>query len=130
MDATVVGCAAAASSIGYHHLAEIILQEQMPPSRIARLFSMSASKQAGHDTALIILAGGISRYRAEPAGWCGDVERALAREALAREPRTSGGVPPKFLRKVDLDQLLTEISGEAARLVKGCSKREELPAVA
>jgi hypothetical protein len=120
MDATVAGCAAAASGIGYPHFAALILAERMTPEHIARLFTLSASKQAGRNAALIVLAGAISRYRAEPVGWCGDVERKLAREALAREH-------PNL---IDFDGLLNEISAKAARLVKGCSKREGLPAVA
>jgi hypothetical protein len=69
---------------------------------------------------LIVLAGAINRQLAEPVGWCGDVERRLAREALAREH-------PNLL---DLDGLVTEISAKAARLVKDSSKREQPPAVA
>ena len=120
MDATIKGCAIAAERIGYHHFAGLILEERMRPGHIASLFRLSASPQAGRHAALIILAGGISRYRAEPEGWSGDIERALAREALEREQ-------PKVR---DLDALLAELSAEAARLVKGGFKREPLCAVA
>ena len=116
MDATVKGCAAAAEHIGYYHFAALILEERMRPGHIASLFKLSASPQAGRHAALIILAGGLSRYRAEPLGWSGDVERKLAREALERER-------PNIR---DLDALLAELSAEAARLVKGSSKRERL----
>ena len=120
MDATIKGCATAASSLGYHDVAALILEEGMGPGRIALLFQLSASRQAPRHAALIILAGGISRHRAEPEGWSGDIERALAREALERErPNVR-----------DLDGLLAELSAEAARLVKGGLKREPLRAVA
>jgi hypothetical protein len=107
MDATIKGCAIAAECIGYHHFAGLILEERMRPGHIASLFRLSASPQAGRHAALIILAGGISRYRAEPEGWSGDIERALTREALEREQ-------PKVR---DLDALLAELSAEAARVV-------------
>jgi hypothetical protein len=76
---TVAGSAAAAESIGYPHVAALITEEQMGPEQIARLFTLSASKQAARHAALIILAGSINRYRAEPEGWSGDVERKLGR---------------------------------------------------
>jgi hypothetical protein len=120
MDATVKGCAAAASRLGYHHFAALILEERMRPGHIASLFKLSASPQAGRHAALIILAGGLSRYRAEPLGWSGDVERKLARAALERErPNTR-----------DLDGLLAELSAEAVRLIKSGFKREPLRAIA
>ena len=120
MDPTVKGCAAAAERIGYHHFAALILEERMRPGHIASLFKLSASPQAGRHAALIILAGGLSRYRAEPEGWSGDIERALAREALEREhPNVR-----------DLDALLAELSAEAARLVKGGFKRALVRAAA
>ena len=92
----------------------------MGPERIAVLFKLSASEQAWRHAALIILAGGISRYRAEPLGWSGEVEQRLAREALAR----------KHPKAFDFEHLLAELSAEAARLVKGGVKREPLRAVA
>jgi hypothetical protein len=120
MDATVKGCAAAASHLGYPDVAALILEEGMGPERIALLFRLSASDQAWRHAALIILAGGISRYRSEPEGWSGEVEQRLAREALARKhPKAS-----------DFEHLLAELSAEAARLVKGGFKREPLRAVA
>ena len=82
MDSTVKGCASAASHLGYPDVAALILEESMGPERIAVLFKLSASEQAWRHAALIILAGGISRYRAEPLGWSGEVEQRLAREAL------------------------------------------------
>jgi hypothetical protein len=103
MDSTVKGCASAASHLGYPDVAEL-----------------SASEQAWRHAALIILAGGISRYRAEPLGWSGEVEQRLAREALAR----------KHPKAFDFEHLLAELSAEAAQLVKGGFKREPLRAVA
>ena len=119
-DPTVEGCAAAALSIGYTHFAALITEERMRPEHIAFLFKLSASRQAGSHAALILLAGTINRQHAEPVGWCGEVERRLAREALAREH-------PNLL---DLDGLVIEISAKAARLFQDSSKREEVPAVA
>jgi hypothetical protein len=120
MDSTVKGCASAASHLGYPDVAALILEESMGPERIAVLFKLSASEQAWRHAALIILAGGISRYRAAPLGWSGEVEQRLAREALAR----------KHPKAFDFEHLLAELSAEAARLVKGGVKREPLRAVA
>jgi hypothetical protein len=120
MDATIKGCAAAADHLGYHHFAALILEEGMGPERIALLFQLSASEQAWRHVALIILAGGISRYRAQPEGWSGEIEQRLARAALER----------KHPKAFDLEHLLAELSAEAARLVKGGFKREPLRAVA
>ena len=120
MDATINGCAAAASHLGYRDVAALILEEGMRPERIALLFQLSASDQAWRHAALIILAGGISRHRAEPVGWSGDVEQRLARAALER----------KHPKAFDFEHLLAELSAEAARLVKGGVKREPLCAVA
>jgi hypothetical protein len=120
MDATIKGCAAAASRLGYHDVAALILEEGMSPERIAVLFKLSASEQAWRHAALIILAGGISRYRAEPEGWSGEVEKRLAREALHR----------KHPKALDFEYLLAEVSAEAARLVKSSPRREQLAAVA
>jgi hypothetical protein len=120
MDSTVKGCAAAAEHLGYHHFAGLIVEEVMGPERIALLFQMSASEQAWRHAALIILAGGISRYRAQPEGWSGEVEQRLARAVLAR----------KHPKTFDFEYLLAELSAEAARLVKGGFKREPLRAVA
>ena len=56
----------------------------------------------------------------QPVGWSGDVERRLAREALARARSNSR----------NLDELLADLSAEAARLVKGGFTRAPLAAVA
>jgi hypothetical protein len=119
---TIAGSAAAAERIGYPHVAALITEEQMGPEQIARLFTLSASKQAGRHAALIILAGSINRYRAEPEGWSGDAERTLAREGLAREQGSMA------LAEFNLEVLLNKVTAEAALLV--CSKREPLSAVA
>jgi hypothetical protein len=56
----------------------MIVDEQMTPERIARLFASSASKNAGRDVALIVLAGSVARYRAQPQDWSAEIERSLA----------------------------------------------------
>jgi hypothetical protein len=119
---TIAGSAAAAERIGYPHVAALIMEEEMGPEQIARLFTLSASKQAGRHAALIILAGSISRHRAEPEGWSGDAERKLAREGLAREQ----GYVVLLLPEFNLEVLLNKIAAEAALLT--CSKREPLSA--
>jgi hypothetical protein len=79
----VVGSSIAARAIGRTSLAELILTERAPPQRVARLFTMSASKDSGRDLAFILLSGAHARCKARPRGWLGDVEHELARAALA-----------------------------------------------
>jgi hypothetical protein len=85
MDASVAGAAIAARALGYRGLADIIVEEHLGPERIALLFLLSASKTRGRDLAVIITAGAIARYSAQPYGWSGEVEEAIAREALGRD---------------------------------------------
>jgi hypothetical protein len=53
----VVGSSLAARAISRTSLAELILTEQAPPQRVARLLTMSASKKSGRDLAFILLSG-------------------------------------------------------------------------
>jgi hypothetical protein len=53
---TVAASAAAARSLGYAGVADLIEVEQLSPNHIATLFDMSASKSAAHDCAVIVLA--------------------------------------------------------------------------
>jgi hypothetical protein len=111
-NATVNGYALAAREIGYRGVADQILEENMSPASVARLLKMSAG-QSGYNTALILLAGANSRYRAAPVGWSGEHEETLAREALARQYPDD-----------DLDALMAKISEKAARLIE---KHREAP---
>jgi len=81
----LAGAVVAARSLGYANVADLILDEQMPPPRIVRLFTSSASKAAGHDLALIVIAGSIARCRAEPEGWRADIERDIALKAIGAD---------------------------------------------
>ncbi len=85
MDASVAGAAITARALGYHGLADIIVEERLGPERIAFLFDLSASKTRGRDLAVIITASAVARYSAQPYGWSGEVEEAIAREALRRD---------------------------------------------
>jgi hypothetical protein len=85
MDASVAGAAVAARALGYHGLADIIVEERLGPERIALLFDLSASKTRGGDLALIITGGALTRYSAQPYGWSGEAEEAIARKALSRD---------------------------------------------
>jgi hypothetical protein len=82
----IAASAAAARALGYHGVANLIADEHLTPERIARMSRVSVSKGAARDFVIIILAHGLGRYRACPHGWTGDVERALALDALAAEP--------------------------------------------
>jgi hypothetical protein len=78
----VVASAIAADSLGYHSVARLIIEQQLSPAAIARLFSLSASPDAGHDAAVILLAGATARHHANPINWNGDTELELAVQLL------------------------------------------------
>jgi hypothetical protein len=101
----VAGSSVGARAIGRTSLAELILTERAPPQRVARLFTMSASKDSGHDLAFILLSGAHARCKARPDGWWGDVEHELARAALARQ--TSD----------DAEKVINELSVQAGQTV-------------
>jgi hypothetical protein len=82
----VAASAAAAKALGYAGIADLIETEQLSPNRIANLFYLSVSAQAGRDGAIVLLAGAIARHRASPEGWNGDLERELALDMLVDEP--------------------------------------------
>jgi len=84
-DASVAGAAVAARALWYHGLADIIVEERLGPERIGLLFALSASKTRGRDLAVIITPVPLARYSAQPYGWSGEVEEAIAREALSRD---------------------------------------------
>ena len=102
-DPTLAASAAAARSLGYPTLADVIIEEQLSPSRIATLFYLSVSAQAGRDGATVLLAGAIARHRASPEGWNGDLERRLALDMLVDEPHP--------------DLAIAKLAAKAAKLV-------------
>lgn len=105
MDAFAAGAAFAAQALRYHGLAELIEVEGLGPERVATLFGYSASTYRGTFAALILITGGIARYRADPKGWDGEPERRLAYAALKRQ-----GIQL-------IDKRLAELSSLGARLL-------------
>jgi hypothetical protein len=79
------GAAIACRRRGYLRLGDLILDEQFTPDRVARLFETSASKSAKADAALIILAGSIARYRAQPTEWTLEPTASLARALVGAD---------------------------------------------
>jgi len=57
MSASIIASAIAANALGYSGVARLIIEQQLSPSAIARLFSLSASPDAGRVAAVVILAG-------------------------------------------------------------------------
>jgi hypothetical protein len=81
----VVASAIAADSLGYHSVARLIIEQQLSPAAIARLFAMSASPDAGHVAAVVILAAATARFNSCRQGFNGSVERDLALRLLGGE---------------------------------------------
>jgi len=96
---TNAGCAVAARSLGYARAVEMIVDEQMTPERIARLFASSASKNAGRDVALIVLAGSVARYKAQPQDWSAEIERSLANKVAGPDFRAISEAAAKLVAK-------------------------------
>jgi hypothetical protein len=83
IDALASACAAA--DLGYHGVAALILEKQLGPHAIARLFANGISRDHGKVLAVILLAGSTARFNAHREGWNGDLERDFALKALGGE---------------------------------------------
>jgi hypothetical protein len=101
----VVGSFLAARAVGRTTLADLILTERASPQRVARLFTLSASKDSGRDLAFILLSGAFARCRARPDSWLDAAEHELARAALARQLDDN------------LDKVISELAGQAVDTV-------------
>jgi hypothetical protein len=73
------GASVAAKSLRYIRLSETIMEEQLGPERIARVFQLSACKTARTDCAFVILCGSVSKYRAHRETWSPEPEATIAR---------------------------------------------------
>ena len=78
----VTASAVAARLLGYDGLATLIVDRQLVPGAIARLFWRSSIAKDGESLAVIVLAGSTARWRNCQDGWDGEEERLLALEAL------------------------------------------------
>jgi hypothetical protein len=63
-------------------LADTILADELTPTQIARLFSLSASPDAGRVAAVVLIAGATARFNSCRENFNGDLERDLAITAL------------------------------------------------
>jgi hypothetical protein len=81
----------------------MIREQQLSLRQIARLFACSASRDRGHVVAVVLIAGATARFNACRDGFNGDIERALAEQALA----VDGDVADAFAK----------VSQEAAAIV-------------
>jgi hypothetical protein len=85
MHPSIAASSIAADSLGYHGIAQLIIEQQLIAPAIARLFSLSASRDAGHAAAVVILAAATARFNSCREGFDGDLERDLAIKALGGE---------------------------------------------
>jgi hypothetical protein len=82
---SIIASACAARELGYPGTATLIIERQLSPGAIVRLFSMGASHDAGHDAAVIVLAAATARFNSCRDGFDGSVERDLAVHQLGDE---------------------------------------------
>ena len=68
----------AAADLGYAGIAQLIIEQQLSPGAIARLFANGISRDRGRVCAVVLLAGSTARFNAHREGWNGDLERELA----------------------------------------------------
>src|SRR6478736_6963231 len=85
MHPSIVASAIAARSLGYAGVADAILESELTPPAIARLFTLSASPDAGRVAAVVILAAATARFNSCREGFNGSVERDLAVQQLGAE---------------------------------------------
>jgi hypothetical protein len=83
---TIAASACAARALGCPGVADRIIAERLSPQRVARMFSLSLTRNRSHACCIVLFAGAIARYRTARGGWDGEDERQLALEALCREP--------------------------------------------
>jgi hypothetical protein len=55
--------AVAAKALGFPSVAALIIQDQLGPEAIARLFAVAASEKATKDGAVVVLAGVTARFK-------------------------------------------------------------------
>jgi hypothetical protein len=108
MSASIIASAIAARHLGYSGLADTILADELTPSAIARLFSLSASHDAGRVCAIVLIAGSTARFNSCREGWNGDLERDLAMQLLGTETllaeadRQAVGIVKRHWREISL----------------------------
>jgi hypothetical protein len=78
----VTASAVAARLLGYGGLATLIVDRQLVPGAIARLFWRNSIAKDGESLAAIVLSGSTARWCNCQDRWDGEEERLLALEAL------------------------------------------------
>jgi hypothetical protein len=66
-------------------LADLIIDMHLGHEQIARVFTVSASKGSARELVVIISAGSIARYKANPKGWSGAACRLNLMSAHGRQ---------------------------------------------
>ena len=89
---SIIASAAAASDLGYPGVGEIILEWQLSPHAIARMFALSAAHDLGMACATILMAGSVARYNVCREGWDGEPECMLATHMLEKHATRSDGL--------------------------------------
>jgi hypothetical protein len=79
-----IAMSVAARAVGFHAVAEIIERDNLSPEGVARLFRLSARFDRKRAAAIVILAGTVARYSADPSHWQDRGERELALSLIER----------------------------------------------
>jgi hypothetical protein len=107
----------AAADLDYKGVAALIVEKQLGPHAIARLFAYGVARDCGRVCALVLLAGATARHHACPEGWNGDVERDLAKQVL--RPRNislwQGGRPARAADQAAFAKLAKEAAAIVGR---------------
>lgn len=86
---SVMASALVAADLGYPGVGQIIVEWQLSPHAIARMFALSAAHDLGMSCAIILIAGSTARYNVCRDGFSGEPERALAMHELERHATRS-----------------------------------------
>jgi hypothetical protein len=92
------GASISAHSLKYARLAETIMEEELGPERLARVFRLSACKTAKVDCAFVLLCGSISKYRAAPAVWNTEPESSLCRNLIGDDFDRTSDAATRFVK--------------------------------
>ena len=93
------GASLAAKSLRYVGLSATIMEEQLGPEPIARVFRLSACKTARMDCAFVILCGSVSKCRAHLETWSPEPEATIARTLVGGDFALVSDQATKFVAK-------------------------------
>ena len=85
--------ALAARALGYGGAADLIEEEKLTAPQVSRMLLSGAARDRGRCLAVIVLTAATWRHHANPTGWNGETEKALAVAAFTAQSPFPGSSP-------------------------------------